>query len=223
MGRSRHRSECRPGHRPVLSRVDLPARFECVIRALRSEQKVLRALKDHTKITLGDIRATIGDAFPPPADRAGAGRVVQDSDEAQVVLIAGPAGSGKSAIAKDALAACLADHFALVSGSRSSRSRTSMRRSTQPDAGQCRHASRDPRCAGRRKWCSLKAWSDCLNAQRVKRSAISCPSRVAIGATRVILTCRDYSVELVRASFLQPARIEYTVVRCRRSTMQNLR
>jgi len=38
---------------------------------------------------------------------------------------------------------------------------------------------------------------------------------------RTVLTCRDYSIDQVRASFLQPAGIRHAIVSVPRSTMRS--
>jgi hypothetical protein len=176
-----------------------------------SEQKVLRALKDHTEITLDNIRATIGDAFH--LQRAGlVQKVLQVLEDVQIVIIAGPAGSGKSAVGKDAVAALSPEHFTF--GFR-------VEEFAQPHFDATLHAAQVPANAAAlrailaaqgRKVILVESVERLL--ERTTRDAFSDLMSLARAdaATRIILTCRDYSVDLVRASFLQHARIKYAVI-----------
>jgi len=76
-----------------------------------TEQRALRALRDHTRLVLRGIRSTIGSDFHLP--RPGlVQKVLGELESAQVVMVYGPAGSGKSAVAKDAIALLSTDYFA---------------------------------------------------------------------------------------------------------------
>ena len=176
-----------------------------------NEQKVLRALKDHTEITLDSIRATIGDAFHLQRGRL-VQKVLQALEDDQVVIIAGPAGSGKSAVGKDAVAALSLEHFTF--GFR-------VEEFAQPHFDATLHAAQVPANAAAlrailaaqgRKVTLVESVERLL--ERTTRDAFSDLMALARAdaATRIILTCRDYSVDLVRASFLQPARIKYAVI-----------
>ena len=73
------------------------------------EQRVLQALKEHSLPVLDRIKGTIGPFHIP---RAGVVQQARDAlDAAQVVIVSGPAGSGKSAIAKDLTSVLRKDHF----------------------------------------------------------------------------------------------------------------
>jgi hypothetical protein len=99
-------------HARSFQRDDLPS----VLRQRHSllgggEQRALRALDDHTALILHGIRSTIGNDLH--LRRAGlVQQVIGQLESTQVVLLSGPAGSGKSAVAKDALAVLSADYFA---------------------------------------------------------------------------------------------------------------
>lgn len=196
----------------TLRRGDLPAALRDRHSPIgTTEQNVLRALKDHTEITLDNIRATIGDAFH--LQRASlVQKVLQALEDVQIVLIAGPAGSGKSAVGKDAVAALSPEHFAF--GFR-------VEEFAQPHFDATLHAAQVPANAAAlrailaaqgRKVILVESVERLL--ERTTRDAFSDLMVLARAdaATRIILTCRDYSVDLVRASFLQPARIKYDVV-----------
>lgn len=176
-----------------------------------NEQKVLRALKDHTEITLQSINATIGASFH--LQRAGlVQKVLQALEDVQIVLIAGPAGSGKSAVGKDVLEVLSREHFTF--GFR-------VEEFAQPHLDATLQAAQVP--------ANVKALRAILAPQGRKVILVESVERLLERATRdafsdlmafarddtatlIVLTCRDYSVDMVRASFLQHARIKYTVV-----------
>ena len=177
-----------------------------------AEHKILRALKEHTEFVLRTIRSTIGDDFH--LGRAGlVQNILEALENVQVVLVAGPAGSGKSAIGKDAVAALCPTNF--VFGFRGEEF-------AQPHLDTTLHVAQVPANAATirailaaqgRKVILVESVERLL--ERTTRDAFSDLMALARddGATRIILTCRDYSVDQVRASFLQPSRINYGVIR----------
>ena len=96
----------------TLRRVDLPAALlERHAPIGTSEQKVLRALRDHTGFIIRAIHSNIGEDFH--LQRAALVQSVIDATEqTQIVVIAGPAGCGKSVIAKDAVRVLSLECFA---------------------------------------------------------------------------------------------------------------
>jgi hypothetical protein len=197
----------------TLRRADLPAALlERHSPIGTAEQKILRTLKEHTDFVLRTIRSTIGDKLH--LERAALVQKVLDAlEDVQIVLVAGPAGSGKSAIGKDAVAALSPAHF--VFGFR-------VEEFAQPHLDATLHAAQVPAnaatllailAAQSRRVILVESVERLL--ERMTRDAFSDLMALARGdgATRIILTCRDYSVDQVRASFLQPSRIKYGVVR----------
>ena len=177
-----------------------------------NERRVLQALRDHTEPVLRAIRSTLGGKLH--LRRAALVQKVLDSlENAQVVLVAGPAGSGKSAIGKDAVGVLASDHF--LFGFR---------------VEEFAHAHLDATLTAAQvpaNWAKLRA---ILAAQDRKVVLVESVERLLEKMTRdaftdlmtlaaddrglrIVLTCRDYSVEQVRASFLQPHRINHTVTR----------
>jgi hypothetical protein len=77
-----------------------------------NEQRVLRTLKDHTGLILRGIGSTIGQDLHLRRV-ALVQKVLGELETAQVVLVAGPASRGKSAIGKDAVALLSENHFVL--------------------------------------------------------------------------------------------------------------
>jgi hypothetical protein len=196
----------------TLRRADLPAALQARHTPISTnDQRVLRALKDHTGLILRTIRSTIGPDFH--LQRAAlVQRVLGALEEAQVVLVAGPAGSGKSAIGKDAVTLLSEDHFGF--GFR-------VEEFAQPHFDATLNAAQVPANAATlgailaaqdRKVVLVESVERLL--EKTTRDAFSDLMTLAADdrGMRIILTCRDYSVEQVRASFLQPARIKHAVI-----------
>ncbi len=193
-------------------RADLPAELQQHHGSLgANEQRILQTLKEHTIPVLDNIRWTIGPNFH--LQRAA---IVQEVfaklETTQVVLVSGPAGSGKSAIGKKAVSLFSQDHFTF--GFRA-------QEFAQPHIDATLQAAQVPA-----NWATLAA---ILAAQGRKMVLVESVERLLERATRdafsdlmvqaaadrgmcIILTCRDYSVEQARASFLRPAGIDYAVV-----------
>lgn len=204
-------SEAGPAARS-LKRADLPAALvQAYGEVGANEQRVLAALKNHTDFVLRRIRTTIGRAFH--LRRAGIVQKVLAAIEAkQVVLITGPAGSGKSVIAKDAVAFLSREFFAF--GFR-------VEQFAVAHIDEALHNSQIPARAT-----ELQA---ILGAQGRKVLVIESVERLLEKPTRdafndlmtlaqgddgfgILMTCRDYSVEQVQACFLQAAGIDHAVI-----------
>ncbi|TAM50784.1 MAG: AAA family ATPase [Nevskiaceae bacterium] len=204
-------SEAGPAARS-LKRTDLPAGLVQVYDEVgANEQRVLTALKNHTEFVLRKIRTTIGPAFH--LHRAGiVQNVLAAIETKQAVLITGPAGSGKSVIGKEAVALLAREFFAF--GFR-------VEEFAVAHIDETLHNSQIPARAT-----ELQA---ILGAQGRKVLVIESVERLLEKPTRdafsdlmtlaqgddglgILMTCRDYSVEQVQASFLQSAGIDYAVI-----------
>lgn len=193
-------------------RSDLPQELqERHVSIGANEQRVLRALKDHTGLILRGIRSTIGKDFHLQRS-ALVQKVLGELETAQVVLVSGPAGSGKSAIGKDAVSLLLQDHFAF--GFR-------VEEFAQPHFDATLHAGQIPAngttlgaiiAAQDRKVVLVESVERLL--EKTTRDAFSDLMTLATAdrGMRIILTCRDYSIDQVRVSFLQPTGITHAVV-----------
>ena len=204
-------SEAGPAARS-LKLADLPAALvQAHGEVGANEQRVLTALKNHTDFVLRKIRPTIGPAFH--LRRPGIVQKVLAAIEAKpVVLITGPAGSGKSVIGKEAVAFLSREFFAFefrVEEFAVAHIDETLRNSQIP-----------ARATG------LQA---VLGAQGRKVLVIESVERLFEKPTRdafsdlmtlaqsndnlgILMTCRDYSVEQVQASFLQAAGIDHVVI-----------
>jgi len=76
-----------------------------------TEQRALRALHEHSKPILRGIHSTIGGDLHLQRDVL-VQQVINELESSQLVLISGPAGCGKSNVAKDAVSILSADYFA---------------------------------------------------------------------------------------------------------------
>src|SRR5207244_1937818 len=74
------------------------------------ERRVLRALGDHSALITDGIRSSIGSGLHLGRPRL-VQQVLDTLQSERVVLVSGPAGSGKSGIAKDVVAILAAHHF----------------------------------------------------------------------------------------------------------------
>ncbi len=175
------------------------------------ERRVLQALGDHTAPVLRAIRSTLGRDFHLPR-AALVQKVLDASHNAQVVLVTGPAGSGKSAVGKEAVGVLARDHF--LFGFR-------VEEFAQAHLDATLAAAQVPA-----NWATLRA---ILGAQDRKVVLVESVERLLERTTRdaftdlmtlaaddpgmrIVLTCRDYSLEQVRTSFLQPHSINHTVI-----------
>lgn len=204
-------SEVGPGARS-LKRADLPAALvQSYGEVGANEQRVLTALKNHTDFVLQKIRTTIGPAFHLRRPSI-VHKVLAAVEAKQVVLITGPAGSGKSVIGKEAVAFLSREFFAF--GFR-------VEEFAVAHIDETLHNSQIPARAT-----ELRA---ILGAQGRKVLVIESVERLLEKPTRdafndlmtlaqgddglaILMTCRDYSVKQVQASFLQAAGIDHAVI-----------
>ena len=196
-----------------LRRADLPPATQARHGVIGTNQRrVLQALVDHTEPVLRLIRSTLGGNLHLP--RAALVQKLLDSlENAQVVLVTGPAGCGKSAVAKDAVGVLASDHF--LFGFR-------VEELAQAHLDTTLATAQVPA-----NWAKLRA---VLGAQDRKVVLVESVERLLEKTTRdaftdlmtlaaddsglrIVLTCRDYSAEQVRTSFLKPHRINHTVIR----------
>ncbi|MFA1685911.1 hypothetical protein ACDY99_20680 [Achromobacter dolens] len=204
-------SEAGPAARS-LKRADLPSTLvQAYGEVGANEQRVLTTLKSHTEFVLRKIRTTIGPAFH--LQRAGiVQKVLAAIDAKPVVLITGPAGSGKSVIGKEAVSflsrECFAFGFRVEEFAVAHIDETLHNSQVQASITELQAIMG----AQGRKVLIIESVERLL--EKPTRDAFSDLMTFARGddGLGVIMTCRDYSVEQVRASFLQPAGIDHTVI-----------
>ena len=175
-----------------------------------TDQEVLRTLSEHSALIMDGIRSRIGSFH---LERGGlVQQVTEQLASKQVVLISGPAGSGKSVIAKDAISILEADHFAF-----------SFR------AEEFAHPHLDATLQSVRTPANAKTLGAILAGQDRKVLLVESVERLLEKSTReaftdlltlvsndyswrLVLTCRDYSVDLVRSAFLVSVNVNHTVI-----------
>ncbi len=176
-----------------------------------AEHGALRALSGHSALILDGIRSTIGTDLHLGRTRL-VQQVIQQLESTQVVLLSGGAGSGKSGIAKDAVGILGADHFVF-----SFRAEEFAR----PHFDETLHRSQIGTNAKTLGAILASQGRKVLLIESVER-LLEASTRDAFtdlltlvakdGSWRLILTCRDYSADLVRACFLEAARTGHSVV-----------
>jgi energy-coupling factor transporter ATP-binding protein EcfA2 len=176
-----------------------------------TEHRALRALSDHSVIILDGIRSMIGKEFHLGRDRL-VQEVIEQLESTQVVLISGAAGSGKSSIAKDVIGILTKDHVAF-SFRAEEFARPHFDETLQSNQIPANAAMLGAVLAGQGRKIMLiesverllekstrDAFTDLLTL--VRRDKSWC----------LVLTCRDYSVDLVRSAFLESAKVGHSVV-----------
>lgn len=196
-----------------LKRADLPATLVQAYGEVGAhEQRVLTALKNHTEFVLRKIRSTIGPAFH--LRRASMVQKVLSAIEAkQVILITGPAGSGKSVICKEAVASLSRESFAF--GFRVEEFAVAHIDETLHNSQIPIRASELQAILGAQSRKVLVIESVERLLEKPTRDAFSDLMTLAKGddGLAIVMTCRDYSVEQVQASFLSPAGIDHVIIR----------
>lgn len=169
-----------------------------------AEQQALRALEHHSSLILDGIRATIGSGFHL-ARASVVQQVIQGLAASQIVLVSGAAGSGKSSVAKDVAKSLAANQF--VFAFRAEEFATAhfdhtLSRSQIPTSAVVLSAI----LAGQaRKVMFVESVERLLEAS-TRDAFTDLLTLVAKNPTwRVVLTCRDYSTDLVRTAFLNEA------------------
>lgn len=172
---------------------------------------VLGTLVAHSQTTLNGICTTIAHAVRISRDALVA-RMLEGLDQSQVVVLTGPAGFGKSALARSAIELLHGDLFCLAF--RAEEFATSHIDQTLQQAQASINAER---------LLALLAAQGCkvILVESVERlleasvrNAFSDLLRLATQdrSIRLLLTCRDYSVNTVRASLLERAGLPHSVI-----------
>ena len=175
-----------------------------------TEQQALRVLHDHSALILEGIHSKIGSLH---LERGGlVQQVFEHLEPNQVVLISGAAGSGKSVIAKNVISILEADHFAF-----------SFR------AEEFAHPHLDTTLQSIQTPANAVMLGAILAGQNRKVMLVESVERLLEKSTRdaftdlltlvakdkswcLVLTCRDYSANLVRSAFLESAQVIHSAI-----------
>ena len=175
-----------------------------------TEQQTLRVLYDHSALILEGIHSKIGSLHLERGSLVH--QVFEHLESNQVVLISGAAGSGKSVIAKNVISILEADHFAF-----------SFR------AEEFAHPHLDTTLQSIQTPANAVMLGAILAGQNRKVMLVESVERLLEKSTRdaftdlltlvskdkswcLVLTCRDYSADLVRSAFLGSVNVIHSVV-----------
>ena len=193
-------------------RSDLPdSLFKRLNMFNTEDRRLLAMLTEHSEPVLRGVRTIFGDNFH--LDRE---PVIQDLksalDKFQFVIVSGPSGSGKSTIAKSVIDVLSLNHFAFAFRAEEF---------ARSHIDEVLHAAQIPSQAtsligmlGAQDRILVLVDAAERLLERSTRDAFSDLISLAIEtpSIQVILTCRDYSTELVRSAFLQAKAISSTVL-----------
>jgi len=203
-------AEAAPGAK-AFTKLNLPQALKERHDTCGLEHPMLTALHEHTGIITGGIRSSIGANSHLP--RAGlVQQVLADLEQSRVVLLSGPAGTGKSVIAKDVFGFLSRDHFAFAFRAEEF---------AQPhfDATLTlgnipgRAATLSAVLAGQVRKIVLIESVERLLEKSTRDAFADLLTIVARDQSfRLILTCRDYSADLVRTAFLRDTAVDHAVV-----------
>jgi energy-coupling factor transporter ATP-binding protein EcfA2 len=176
-----------------------------------ADRQALATLRGHSDVILKSIRTTIGDSAYIPRNAVVQG-VLAQLEDSRVILVAGPAGSGKSAIVKNAAEILGKDHYVFAFR-----------------AEELARAHFDETLSAAQVGVPSKHIEALLAAQPRKVVVVESVERLLEASTRdafsdvlamvrddltwcAILTCRDYSVNHLREAFLGPSALPHALL-----------
>ena len=175
-----------------------------------TEQSVLQSLRDHSTLILDGIRSTIGDFHLGRHHLVQ--QVIEHLESTQVILISGPAGSGKSVIAKDVLRTIGGDFFTF-SFRAEEFAHAHLDESLQAVQISANAATLGVMLAAQDRKVLLVESVERLLEQSTRDAFIDLVTLVAKDKSwRLLLTCRDYSTNLVQSAFLGHEGVIRTVI-----------
>ncbi|WP_019594344.1 hypothetical protein [Thioalkalivibrio sp. ALM2T] len=173
--------------------------------------EVVRALSDHSSVTLNGIKTTIG-ASAEIARRTLTNQVLDALNESQVVLISAPAGFGKSAVAKACMELLDRDLYCLAfraeEFSVSHIDQTLQRAQVRANASELLGI-----LAGQsRKLVLVDSVERLLEASVRDAFADLLTLTQSDSSVGLLITCRDYSLETVSSALLGQAGLDFKVI-----------
>jgi hypothetical protein len=176
-----------------------------------TEQQVLRALHDHSELILSGIRSKIGSDLHLGRNRL-VQQVIEHLESAQVVLISGTAGSGKSVVAKDAVS-ILADDLFVFSFRAEEFAHPHFNATLQSSQIPANVAALEAILASQDRKVLLVESMERLLEKSTRDAFTDLLTLVARDKSwQLVLTCRNYSTDLVRACFLVSASLGHSVI-----------
>ena len=175
-----------------------------------TEQGILRALSDHSALILDGIRSTIGD-FHLGRERL-VQQVIEHLESAQVILISGSAGSGKSVIGK-AVLRIIGDDYFTFSFRAEEFARPHLDETLQTVQISANAATLGAILAGQDRKILLVESVERLLEKSTRDAFTDLLTLVTKDKSwRLLVTCRDRSIDLVQSAFLAPANLFHTVI-----------
>ena len=170
----------------------------------------IRRLEEHSGLVLGRIRTTLGSGLHLRRDQL-VQNLLHQLETDQVVVVCGPAGSGKSGIAKDALEAL--SEFVTFSFRAEEFATAHLDETLQHAQVSVNGATLGALLAGQDRKVLLVESVERLLEASTREAFIDLLTLVNEDRSwRLILTCRDYSSDLVRSSMLQFAGISHSLL-----------
>ena len=204
-------SEGMPGGRSY-RREDLPEELINRHRPIAdTEHSVLQSLSNHSALILDGIRSTIGSCHLERHHLVQ--QVIEHLESAQVILISGPAGSGKSVVAKDVLRTVRDDYFTF-SFRAEEFARAHLDETLQAVQISANAATLGAILAGQDRKVLLVESVERLLEKSTRNAFLDLLSLVKKDTSwRLVLTCRDYSTNLVQSAFLGHGSVVNSVVK----------
>lgn len=177
-----------------------------------SEHTAIIALKDHSEIVLGKISSTIGPAIHVPRDGLCI-ELLSSLEQHQAVIITGSAGSGKSAVAKEAIEILSKDN--LIFAFRAEEFATAHLDETLQRAQISITAYKLSSLLAlhSRKLILVESIERLLEKDDRDAFADLLRQIKKDDSWKLILTCRDYSLDLVQTAFLNDLEISRTLLK----------
>lgn len=176
-----------------------------------ADQRALRALNDHSALILDGIHSVIGKDLHLSRGQV-VQQVIEQLESAQVVLVSGSAGTGKLVIAKDVVGILAANHF-VFSFRAEEFAHPHFDETLQSNQIPANAAMLGAILAGQNRKVLMIESVERLLEKSTRDAFTDLLTLVARDKSwRLVLTCRDYSSDLVRTAFLEAARVGHSVV-----------
>jgi len=176
-----------------------------------TEQMALNALRDHSTFVMDGIKSAIGRTFHLPRGQL-VQKVLEQLESSQIVLLSGQAGSGKSGVAKDVVNLLGVEHFTF-SFRAEEFTKAHFDETLQHGKIPCSARVLGAILAGQGRKVLLVESVERLLEASIRDAFADLLSLVEKDPSwRLILTCRDYSTDLVRTGLLCSANAGHTVV-----------